>query len=139
MERLIQQVLDQYPNKVKLVVKNFPLPDHRYAREAAWAALAANIQGKFWQFRSRLFEHFWNLNDAEIRKIGKGLGLDMKKFVADMNSPLIHDMVSRDIANGREVGVSGTPTIFVNGKRAKIRTPFDLLDMVDKALERKKR
>lgn len=138
MERLIQQVLDQYPNKVKLVVKNFPLPQHRFAREAAWAALAANLQGKFWEFRSRLFEHFWNLNDAELRKIAKGLGLDMKKFVADMNSPSIHDMVSRDISNGREIGVSGTPTIFVNGQRARIRTPSDLIDIIDRELAEKK-
>jgi protein-disulfide isomerase len=136
MERLIQQVLDQYPDKVKLVVKNFPLSSHKFARKAAQAAMAANAQGKFWEFRRRLFENFPSLNDVKILGIAKGLGLDMTRFTKDMNSRSVRDFVARDVVNGRQIGVRGTPSIFVNGKRAKIRTPFDLFTVIDEELKR---
>jgi protein-disulfide isomerase len=137
MERLIQQVLDQYPDKVKLVVKNFPLSSHRFARKAAQAAMAANAQGKFWEFRRRLFENFSSLNDVKILEIANGLGFDMTRFTKDMNSRSVRDFVARDVANGRQIGVRGTPSIFVNGKRAKIRTPFDLFTIIDAELKRR--
>jgi protein-disulfide isomerase len=137
MERLIQQVLDQYPDKVKLVVKNFPLSSHKFARKAAQAAMAANAQGKFWEFRRRLFENFPSLNDVKILGIAKGLGLDMTRFTKDMNSRSVRDFVARDVVNGRQIGVRGTPSIFVNGKRAKIRTPFDLFTIIDAELKRR--
>ena len=58
LEPLFQQVLDKYPDDVKLVVKHFPLPMHKYAQKAATAALAANDQGKFWEFHSKLFKNY---------------------------------------------------------------------------------
>jgi len=131
-------VLDQYPDKVKLVAINFPLSSHRFARKAAQAAMAANAQGKFWEFRRQLFENIRSLNDAKILEIAKGLELDKDKFVKSMNSRPIRDFVTRDVVHGRKIGVHGTPTIFVNGKRAKIRTPFDLFNIVDAELKAKK-
>ncbi|MEJ2025286.1 MAG: thioredoxin domain-containing protein, partial [Deltaproteobacteria bacterium] len=119
-------MLDQYPDKVKLVVKNFPLSRHRFARKAAQAAMAANSQGKFWAFRRALFEHYQDLNNEKILEIAKKLKFDMDRFVQDMNSASVQDVITKDIVNGRQIGVRGTPTLFVNGKRAKIRTPFDL-------------
>lgn len=136
MERLIQQVLDQYPDKVKLVIKNFPLSSHKFARKAAQAAMAAKPQGKFWEFRRQLFENYQSLNDAKILEIAKGLGLDMQRFSEDMNSRSVQDFVTSDVVNGRQIGVRGTPTIFVNGKRVQIRTPFDLFTAVEAELKR---
>jgi len=137
MERLIQQVLDQYPKKVKLVIKNFPLSRHTFARKAAQAAMAAKAQGKFWEFRRELFENHQSLSDAKILEIAKGLELDMARFTKDMNSRSVRDFVTRDIVNGRQIGVRGTPSIFVNGKRVKIRTPFDLFTVIDAELKPK--
>jgi protein-disulfide isomerase len=122
LEPFFQQVLDKYPNKVKLVVKNFPLPSHNFAYKAATAALAANAQGKFWEFHSQLFKNFNAINDAKIQDIAKELGLDMEKFNKDMQSPSIKTLISRDLSNGRQVGVRGTPTIFINGKTLKNRS-----------------
>ena len=136
MERLIQQVLDQYPHKVKVVIKNFPLSRHKFALKAALAAMAAKAQGKFWEFRRQLFENHQSLNDAKILEIAKSLGLDIPKFTKDMNSRSVRDFVTRDIVNGRQIGVRGTPTIFVNGKRVEIRTPFDLFTVIDTELKR---
>jgi protein-disulfide isomerase len=136
MERLIQQVLDRYPDKVKLVVKNFPLSSHRFARKAAQAAMAANAQGKFWEYRRKLFENYRSLSDAELLDIAKELGLDMAKFTKDMNSRAIRDFVTRDVVNGRQIGVRGTPSIFVNGKPVKFHTPFDLFTAIDAELKK---
>ncbi len=136
MERLIQQVLDQYPKNVRLVPKNFPLTSHKFARKAAQAAMAANAQGKFWEFRHKLFENYRSIDDAKIQEIAQGLGLDMAKFNQDKDSRSIRDFVTRDVVNGRQIGVRGTPTLFVNGKRAMVRTPFDLFKIIDAELKK---
>ena len=136
MERVIQQVLDRYPDKVKLVVKNFPLSSHRFARKAAQAAMAAWEQGKFWEYRRELFENYRSLSDAKILDIAKSLGLDMTRFTKDMNSPSTRDFVDRDVINGRLIGVRGTPSIFVNGKPVKFHTPFDLFTAIDAELKK---
>ncbi len=137
MERLIQQVLDQYPDKVRLVPKNFPLTSHKFARKAAHAAMAANAQGKFWEFRHKLFENYRAVNDAKIQEIAEGLGLDMEKFNQDKDSRSVRDFVTRDMVNGRRIGVRGTPTLFVNGKRAMVSKPFDLFTIIDGELKKK--
>jgi protein-disulfide isomerase len=137
MERLIQQVLDQYPKKVRLVPMNFPLRSHTFARKAAQAAMAANAQGKFWEFRQKLFEDYRSINDVKIQDIAKGLGLDMEKFNKDKDSRSIRDFVTRDVVNGRKIGVRGTPTIFVNGKLAVVRNPFDLFGIISAELKKK--
>jgi protein-disulfide isomerase len=129
-------VLEQYPDKVKLVVKNFPLSRHRFARKAAQAAMAANNQGKFWAFRRALLENHQDLNSEKILEIAKSLKLDVDRFVQDMNSASVQDVITKDIVNGRQIGVRGTPTLFVNGKRAKIRTPFDLFTLIDAELRK---
>jgi len=130
-------VLNKYPNEVKLVIKHFPLRNHKFARKAATAALAANEQGKFWEFHHKLFGNYKVLNDSKIQDIAKELGLDMEKFNKDMNSPVIAKLINRDLRNGRQVGVRGTPTIFVNGKISKKRGLSGFSDMIEAELKRK--
>ena len=77
---VLEQVLEKYPKEVKIVLKNFPLNSHKFAKKAAAAALAAESQGKFWEFYDLLFENYNRLNDRKIRKIAIELGLDMVKF-----------------------------------------------------------
>ena len=132
-------MLNKYPNEVKLVIKHFPLRNHKFARKAATAALAANEQGKFWEFHHKLFENYKVLNDSKIQDIAKKLGLDMEKFNKDMNSPVIAKLINRDLRNGRQVGVRGTPTIFVNGKISKKRDLSGFSDMIEAELKRKGR
>ena len=129
-------MLDKYPNDVKLVVKNFPIPSHKYALKAATAALAANIQGKYWEFHTKLFENQKKMNDTEIQDIAKALGLDMEKFNKDMESPAIKHSIAEDVANGRQVGVRGTPTVFINGKALLNRSLPGFYQMIDKELKK---
>jgi protein-disulfide isomerase len=130
-------VLDKYPNNVKLVVKNFPLPSHKFAHKAATAALAANVQGKFWEFHSQLFKNYNVINDTKIQDIAKELGLDMEKFNKDMQSPAIKSLIARDVDNGRQIGVRGTPTIFINGKTLSNRSLPEIFQVIEAELKKK--
>ena len=84
---LLEQVLEKYPNEVKMVYKNFPLRNHRFARPAAIAALAAERQGKFWEFHDLLFENYNRLSAEKIQEIARELNLDMDKFEQDQKDP----------------------------------------------------
>lgn len=130
-------MLDKYPNDVKLVVKNFPIASHKYALKAATAALAANAQGKYWEFHTKLFENYNKLNDTKIQDIAKELGLDMEKWTKDMELPAIKRSIAEDVANGRQVGVRGTPTVFINGKALKNRNLPGFYQMIEKELKKK--
>jgi protein-disulfide isomerase len=131
-------LLDKYPKDVKLVLKNFPLPMHPFARKAASAALAANNQGKYWEFSDKLFENSSALSDEKIQEIAGQLGLDMEKFNRDLTDASIQSLINRDMSDAEKVPVQGTPTIFVNGKSLKNLGPNELLQMIDNELKRKK-
>jgi protein-disulfide isomerase len=118
---VLEQVLERYPKEVKLVFKNYPLARHKFARKAAAAALAANEQGKFWELHIKLYKDYKALNDAKIQEIAQNLGLDMEKFTRDMASSAIQKLITRDFNDGRGVGVTGIPTVFINGKVMKRR------------------
>jgi protein-disulfide isomerase len=136
MEPIFRQLLEKYSNDVKLVVKNFPLRSHQMALKAALAALAAHNQGKFWDFHHKLFENYRSLSDQKIEEIATALNLDMQQFLADQNSDALKNMIFRDIQDGQAAGVRGTPTLFINGKRVKQRSPQAISEMIESELRR---
>jgi protein-disulfide isomerase len=127
-------VLKKYPKSVKLAFKHFPLRSHQYAKRAATAALAAERQGKFWEFQKLLFENYKKLNDQKIKEIAKQLALDLEQFEKDMADPKIPARINQDIKDGVEAGVRGTPTVFINGRRLKQRSLQGFQSMVEKEL-----
>jgi len=127
-------LLEKNPDNVKLVIKHFPLSSHKFAKKAATAALAADKQGKFWEFHEQLFKNFRSLSDKKINDIAISLELNMEKFTADQKSPEIQALITRDIRNGQAVGVRGTPTIFLNGKRVKNRSVQNFQKMIDREI-----
>jgi len=133
-------VLKQYPNEVKLVFKNFPLERiHKSAKNAAIAALAANQQGKFWEYHAELFKNYSSLNDAKFTEIAQSLGLDMDQFKQDMGNPALAALVQRDLKDGVDAGVRGTPSIFVNGRVLKQRSLPGFKQVIDAELAKKKK
>ncbi|MEZ4524458.1 MAG: thioredoxin domain-containing protein [Desulfobacterales bacterium] len=138
LEPLFREVMNRYPDDVKVVIKNFPLSSHPYARKAAQAALAADRQGKYAQFHEKLFENYRELNDAKTEAIAAELGLDMEKFKADRQLPEIDAMIARDMEDGNRLGVRGTPTLYLNGKQMKIRNPNELFQKVEAEIKKKK-
>lgn len=131
-------MLEKYPTEVKLVEKNFPLQMHKLARPAAAAALAAHNQGKFWPYHYKIFENMSSLSDAKFIDMAKELSLDLDKFSKDMNSPAVQSLINRDLSEGNQARVTGTPTIFVNGKQLKDRSLQGFQNMIDRELKKKK-
>lgn len=133
-------MLEQYPKDVKLVIKNFPLTRiHKFSMNAALAALAANQQGKYWEFHTELFKNYNQLSDAKIDEIAQAVGLNMEQFKKDMQSPALAALVQRDLQDGAKAGVRGTPTIFINGRLLQQRNLEGFKQMIDEELAKKKK
>jgi len=111
-----------------------PLRFHKFAEPSALAALAAAEQGKFWEFHDELFAISPKLDPAAITKIAQKLGLDMDKFVKDMASPAMRQKLAKDLHDAQEAGVTGTPTIFVNGIKLKARSLPAIQQLIDEEL-----
>ncbi len=133
---VLEQVLEKNPNQVKLVYKNFPLRNHKFAMPAAIAALAAEKQGKFWEFHDLLFKDYNRLNEQKIKEIAQQLNLDMEKFEKDRKDPRIRAMINRDLSEGNRAGVRGTPTVFINGRLLRNRNPAGFQELIEKALKK---
>ncbi|HXT96501.1 MAG TPA: thioredoxin domain-containing protein [Polyangia bacterium] len=113
---VLHQILDEFPNDVKLYFKHYPLPQHTEARLAAEAAVAAQKQGKFWSFQDKLWEHQDELGPAEIEKVAKESGLDVAKFRQDVASSAVKAKVEKDHNQGSAIGLQATPTLYINGR-----------------------
>jgi protein-disulfide isomerase len=106
------------PDKIRLVYKNFPLSFHASAPAAAASAMAAQKQGKFWEYRWALAPNFQSLNDSTFIEAAKKVGLNIEQFKKDMVLDADKQaVIDRDMKLGMEVGVQGTPNFYVNGKR----------------------
>ena len=113
----LKKVVEESNGKVKLVFKQYPLPMHPKAREASKAAIAAHKQGKFWEMHDLLFENQETLQTANLDDYAKKIGLDMKRFKADMQAKETEKKIEADIAEGHAAGVDSTPSIYVNNRR----------------------
>lgn len=132
---VMQELNQKYPNEIKFVYKHFPLSFHANARSAAAASIAAQKQGKFWEYRYELANHSRELGDSIYVAVAKQLGLDLAKFKKDM---ILNDTMSaridKDFQLGAKVGVQGTPNFFINGKRQDRFSP----ELVEKLLKEAK-
>ena len=132
----LEQLLIKYPAKVKVVFKNFPIRSHKYALKAAVAALAAEPSGKFWEFHDMLFSNYNRLNDQKIQEIVGLLGLDETKFKEQQKNSAITQRIRQDYEEGIRIGVRGTPTIFINGKKLRERGMKGMEAVIEKELQK---
>lgn len=126
----LEAVLKAYPTQVRLIFKQYPLEMHSQAAFAATAAIAAHKQGKFWPMHDAMFANHDNLSRDNILALAKQNGLDMQRFQADLDSTEVQEAVTRDIQDGDRVGVSGTPTLFVDGQHYNGPIELDALKSV---------
>ncbi|MGH9559616.1 MAG: DsbA family protein, partial [Bryobacteraceae bacterium] len=115
----------------------YPLDSHSQAALAAEAALAAQAQGKFWQLHDKMYANFTTLSRQNIFLWAKGLGLDMNRFRADLDSHKYAARVHAEEAQGDQAGVEGTPTFYIDGKQ--LNAAFELAvvaPLIDKELKR---
>ena len=114
---VLKKVVEESNGKVKLVFKQYPLPMHPKAREASKATVAAQKQGKFWEMHDLIFENQDRLGTADFDDYARRLGLDVKRFKADMQSKETEKKIEADLAEGKAAGVDSTPSIYVNDRR----------------------
>ena len=131
-------MLEQYPKSVKLVKKPFPLAMHKMARPAAIAALAAGDQGKFWEYNDKLFENYNKLSNQNFLTFAEEIGLDVEAFKKSLADPKHAQAVVKHTRDGSSAGVTGTPTIFVNGRRLNNRSLDGFKQLIDGELKKKK-
>jgi protein-disulfide isomerase len=134
----VTKVLSTYGDRVRLVYRHYPLPNHPNARPAAEASACAAEQGKFWEFHDRLFENQTKLSAADLKQYASALGLDTTKFNACFDSHKFAEQVEQDLEAGEAVGVSGTPAFFINGRVVSGAQPFEVFKrVIDEELARR--
>lgn len=133
----LRQLVEAYPGRVRLVVKDFPLPGHGRAEAAAVAAHCAGMQGRYWDMSTLLFAHQGRFEDAHLAQYAQDLGLDTARWQACFDDPSWRERIAEDVALGRKVGVQSTPSFFFNGLPVAGAHTFDrLASLVDEELAR---
>ncbi|HUB06729.1 MAG TPA: DsbA family protein, partial [Myxococcales bacterium] len=135
VEPTLRRLRALYGDQIRLVWKNQPLPFHPNALPAAQAAVAAGLQGRFWEMHDRMFDHQQDLGEASYRAWAVELGLDLARFDRDRASPEVEATIERDEAEGKALGAGGTPTFFVNGRLLLGAQPIERFEaLIDEEL-----
>lgn len=108
---------------------------HDLAQPAALAALAADKQGKFWEYHDKLFAEK-KIEQLDFERIAKELGLDLKIFKEDIKSQELVNHLRGDMVEAQQNGITGTPTIYINGRKAKKRSLIGFQTLIDQELEK---
>ena len=134
----VDEIKKKYGDRVHFVFRQFPLPMHENARGAAEAALAANAQGKFWEFHDKMFQNQSKLTRESLEGFAKEAGLNVVEFKKALDGKTYAADVDADVKLGESVAVNGTPTMFINGARVQNPTSFDAIaQQIDGALNGK--
>ena len=133
MHPVIEEALKSYGNRVRFVVRDFPLSQHEFARKAAEAANAANAQGKYFEYIALLFKNQKALDIPSLKKYASDLGLDRARFDTALDRGVYAAEIKKDIEDGELYGVGSTPTIFVNGVQLRVLSPEGLRAAIDRA------
>ena len=123
-------LIERYPDEIRFVYKDFPLPNHPNAFKAAEAGHCAHDQGKFWEFHDRLFVAQEVLDVESLKTYADELGLDAGEFSACLDDGRHAESVDREMAAGRGYGTTSTPTLFINGRPVFGALPLDVFDRI---------
>ena len=139
---MLKNIEAQYGERLRFVFRQYPLTTtHPHALVAAQAAEAAGLQGRFWEMHDRLYENQKNWSgEVDPRPLfinyARDIGIDVDRFISDMNSQQVKARVTSDRLRGNSMGVTGTPTLFINGRmlRAEAMTPDGIRSAIDTML-----
>ena len=132
---VLERIVSEFGDRVRLVVRDFPLSQHANARKAAEAAEAAREQGKYWEYAGVLFRNQSALGADKLRQYATELGLDRARFDASLDSGKFAEKVQRDVIDGHKLGVNGTPTLYINGKRVSDHSYENVKSVIEAALK----
>lgn len=138
----LKKIEAEYGQRLRFVFRQYPLPQiHPHAIAAANAAEAAGLQNRFWEMHDRLYENQskWT-GEVDPRPLfinyAREIGLDVERFINDLSNPQVEGRVTSDRLRGRSMGVTGTPTLFINGRmmRPEAMTPEGMRTGIDAML-----
>ena len=136
----VEQLREQYDGQVTFVLRYFPIPSHTNANNAAYAVESAARQGKLEDMYKRMYDTQAEWGESQdskadlFRSYAQELGLDMAQYDADVASPDVAARVAKDVADGERLGVTGTPSLFLNGEPLTPSTTDEFIDAIDDAL-----
>lgn len=137
---VIEELLAEKGDSIRFEYKHFPLISiHQFAVPAGKAAEAAGQQGQFFEMHNKLFENqdAWSNSptpQAFFSTYAEELGLDMNLFKQHMRASVIDDKIKAEFNEARELGLTGTPSFFLNGARMQFETYQDFVDQIDAAI-----
>ena len=134
----LEEVVAHYGADASVVFKHFPLDFHKKAPLAAEASMAAHAQGKFWEFNRLAFANQQKLDRADLEGYAQQIGLDMGKFKEALDSGTYKARVVQDQELGKKIGVGGTPSIYINGRKWDGGKESDkIIEAIDKEILKK--
>ena len=119
------RLLEEYPDTVRLVFKHNPLSFHQGAPLAHRASLAADRQGRFWEMHDKIFGSNRDLSRSTLIEHARDLDLDVAQFTRDLDSEELVALLDREVAEANRLGVTGTPTFFINGRIVSGAQPYE--------------
>ncbi len=126
---IIRTLMAKYGDRVRFIYRDLPLDSiHRNARQAASAAECAREQGKFWAYHDKLYLNAPALGFKDLLRYGEEIGMDARQFEKCLTEDRYRDAVARDEEAAKSVGVTGTPTFFLNGQKIEGAIPADALE-----------
>ncbi|MEO5376709.1 MAG: thioredoxin domain-containing protein [Magnetococcus sp. DMHC-6] len=138
VQDILKKVEKQYGDKVLHVFRNYPLEFHKDAKKASEAALCAWDQDhkKFWEYHDLLYANQDKMGQADLEKYAKDIKIDESRFQNCLKDGKFAQRVAEDIAEGQRLGITGTPTFYINGQKLTGAQPFEAFQgLIDKELE----
>jgi protein-disulfide isomerase len=136
----LTELFSRYNGKIRLVHKDLPLDSiHPQARQAAEAARCAAEAGKFWSYHDLLYANSPNVSQENLKSYAKEVGIDVNAFDRCLGSGKFKAVVQRDLIDGAQLGLTGTPTFFINGREVSGNQPVEIFRaIIDEELGRTK-
>ena len=129
----LKAIVDTYPTQFKLNFRQFPLPNHNFSPAASIATEFAFANGgadKFWLLHDRIFSNQKELSKDKIIELAKSIGLDGQALSDAINNNNFQNIINQDLADGQGLGLTGTPTVFIDDQLAKFSTVQELLTLI---------
>ena len=126
----LERLQEAFGDDIRLVFKDYPLPNHAQAFKAAEAGNCANEQGKFWEFHDTMFAKQGELQVDDLKRHAGELELDQMDFDACLDSGRYAAVVNADLRRGQAVGVQSTPTVFINGRAVMGAAPYEVFEEI---------